>query len=100
MKGSCVTPHAFESTEEIAIIEVQRALRTEQESENTVTVVQKLCVTVHVNIHSRYSGAVAHTLRSVGTNVKPSKEPEQRAMASNYTTFFVGVGIYRRISRL
>ena len=93
-----MTPHAFESTEEIAIIEVRRARRTEQESENTVTVVQKLCVTVHV-IHSRYSRAVAYTIRSVGTNVKPSKEPEQRAMASNYTTFFVGVGIYRRISR-
>ena len=68
------------------------------ELENTVAVVQKLCVMVYV-IHSRYSGAVAHTIRSVGTNVKPGKEPEQRAMASNYTTFFVGVGIYRRISR-
>ena len=98
MRGSCVTPHAFESTEEVAIIEVRRARRTEQESENTVTVVQKLCVMVHV-IHSRYSGAVAHTIRSVGTNVKPSKEPERRAMASNYTTSFVGVAIYRRISR-
>ena len=40
-----------------------------------------------------------HTIRSVGTNVKPVQEPEQRAMALNYTTFFVGMGIYRRISR-
>jgi hypothetical protein len=28
---------------------------------------------------------LAQTIRSVGTNVKPVKEPEQRAMAWNYT---------------
>ena len=93
-----MAPHAFESMEGIAIIEVRRARSTEQELENTVAVVQKLCVAVHI-IHSRYSGAVVRTIRSVGTNVKPVKEPEQRAMALNHTTLFVGVGIHRRISR-
>ena len=82
--------------EGVAIIEVRRARSTERELENTVAVVQKLCVTMHV-IHSRYLGAVPLTIRSVGTNIKPVKEPEQRATTLNHTPFFVGVGIYRRI---
>ena len=93
-----MTPYAFESTGGVPIIEVRRARGTEQEFKNTVAAVLKLCTTVHT-IHSRYLGAVAHTIRSVGANVKPVKESEQRAMALNYTPFFVGVGIYRRISR-
>ena len=98
MRGPCVTPHAFENTEGVAIIEVRRARRIGQELERTVAVVHRFSVTVHA-IHSRYSGAVAHTIRGVGRNVKPVKEPGQRAMALNCTTFFVGTGIYRRISR-
>ena len=98
MRGPCVTPYAFESTEELRLLKCDGLRRTEQELKNTVAVVLKLCMTMHT-IHSSYSGAVAHTIRSVGTNVKPVKEPEQRAMAVNYRLFFVGVGIYRRISR-
>ena len=98
MRGPCVAPRALESAEGVAIIEVRRARRTGQELKSTVAVVHNSCVTVHA-IHPRYSRAVMHTIRSVGTNVKPVKEPEQRAMALNYTTFFVGMGIYRRISR-
>ena len=93
-----MTPHAFESTEGLAIIEVRRARSTEQELENAVVVILKLCMTVHT-IHPSYSGAVALAIRSVGTNVKPVKEPEQRAMALNYTPFFAGIVIYCRISR-
>ncbi len=57
---------------------MRRARMTEQELESTVAVVQRLCVTVH-SIRSSYSGAFAHTIWSVETNVKPVKESEQGA---------------------
>ena len=69
MRVPCVTPHTFENTKGVAIIEVRRARSTEQKLENAVAVVLKLCVTVHV-IHSSYSGAIAHTVRSVGDEYK------------------------------
>ena len=98
MRGPCVTPHAFEKYGGRCDCRSATTSQDRQELENAVTVVQKLCGMVYV-IHSSHLGAVVHTIRSVGTNVKPGKEPEQRAMALNYTTIFVGVYIYRRIFR-
>ena len=71
---------------------------TEQELESTVAVVWKQGTTVYA-IRSSYSGAIVHTIRSVGTNEKPVKKLKQRVIALNYTMFFAGVGLLCRISR-
>ena len=64
-----MTPYAYESTEGVVIIDVRRARRTELESKYTAAVVLKLCMTVHT-IHSKYSGAVAHTIPECGDECK------------------------------